>query len=254
MGAALGAAASFGPLAASFHDATCPRASEPVLDIFLPHLTGDVSLALDVMCGYGRVLVPCLERRAKLHGVDNSAAMLAMCEAKLASRALAATLFRQDVGELNVPFRYGAAFIAGGAFGLLTDPMAARAALERIRAHLVPPGVLVIECFVPGSAQQRLAAPLVEVTTAKLGDGSQIVRRSETTWTPEAKLERAHYRYTHRRGNERLGEEHAVITATWYERDEIAGVVRDAGYAQVSIADRPGETVAGDAFVLHARM
>jgi ubiquinone/menaquinone biosynthesis C-methylase UbiE len=236
-----------------FQDATCPRASEQDLAAFLPHLTGDVSLALDVMCGCGRVLVPCVERGAKVHGVDRSPAMLALCEAKLASHGLAATLFRQDAVDLNVPFRYGAAFIAGGAFGLVSDPLAARAALERIRAHLVPPGMLVVECRIPDSAQQRLAAPLVEVTEVKLADGSRIVRRSETTWTPEAKLARAQHRYPPRRGNERLGEEHETIVATWYEREEIAGLVREAGFGTVAIEEWPGETAMSDAFLVSAR-
>ena len=51
-----------------------------------------------------------------MHGVDASAAMLAECEAELARAELSVPLFRQDIAELNLPFRYGAAFIAGGSF------------------------------------------------------------------------------------------------------------------------------------------
>jgi len=246
--------AAFGPLAAQFHDASKPRASGDELAVFMRHLGADVSLALDVMCGTGRVLIPCLERGAKVHGVDQSAAMLARCEGNLAVAAQAAPLFRQDVAQLNVPFRYGCAFVAGGALSLITDPTALHAALERIRAHLVPPGRLLIDCRVPGSAQQRLAAPLVEVTTARLGDGSQIVRRSETTWTAEAKLVRAQHRYTHRRGTQRIAEEHEAIRATWHERDDIADLVRAAGYRDIAFESWPAAIVDGDAFVLTARV
>jgi len=250
VGAAV-AAQAFGPLAAQFHD-TVPRASGSELAVFLRHVTGEVTLALDVMCGTGRVLVPCLAHGAKLHGVDQSQAMLARCEANAAASAHATALFRQDVAQLNLPFRYGCAFVAGGALQLVAIP-AVHAALTRIRAHLVPPGTLLIECRIPGSDRQRLAAPLVEVCTVKLADGSQIVRRSETTWTPDARLARAQHRYTHRRRNDRLAEEHESIASTWYERAEIAEIVRAAGYSDVTIEPWPAEAVEGDAFLVMAR-
>jgi len=251
VGAAV-AAPPFGPLAAQFHD-TAPRAGGEELAVFLRHATGETTLTLDAMCGTGRVLVPCLAQGAKLHGVDQSQAMLARCEANVAASAHAAALFRQDVAQLNLPFRYGCAFVAGGALQLITDPAAVHAALTRVRAHLVPPGTLLLDCRIPGSDRQRLAAPLVEVRTVKLADGSQIARRSETTWTPEARLARAHHRYTHRRGNNRIAEEHETIETTWYERDEIAEVVRAAGYADVTIEPWPAEPVEGDAFLVLAR-
>ena len=37
----------------------------------------------------------------------------------------------------------------------LTDPVAARAALARLRAHLVPPGILLLDLFVPSNGAQR---------------------------------------------------------------------------------------------------
>ena len=75
-------------------------------------------------------------------------------------------------------------------------------ALARIRAHLVPiPDCLLIDCRVPGSGAADLAAPLVEVRTATLADGSQIALRSETTWTlGGAHRARIDNRYAHRRG------------------------------------------------------
>ena len=74
------------------------------------------------MCGAGRLLIPLVARGYKVHGVDASPSMIARCEEKLAAQSLATTLFRQDVATLNVPFRYGAAFIAGSAFDAIVDP------------------------------------------------------------------------------------------------------------------------------------
>ncbi|MFO1311211.1 MAG: class I SAM-dependent methyltransferase [Burkholderiales bacterium] len=234
---------AWGTLAAAFFDALYPRAGDEESAWFAQHLGS--ALALDVMCGSGRVLIPLAERGLKVHGVDLSPAMIARCEEKLAAHALPATIFRQDVAALNVPFRYGAAFVAGSAFDAIPDPAAAAQALSRLRAHLVEPGTLVIACHVPDTALQRLAAPLVEVRTARLGDGSQIVLRSETTWTQETRSMRAQQRYTHRRGTQRIAEENATVREMWYAPADIVELVRAAGFRDASATGLP--------FALHSR-
>ena len=45
--------------------------------------------------------------------------------------------------------------------------------------------MLIIDFPFPASSQQNLAAPLVEVRTARIADGTQIALRSETTWWAE---------------------------------------------------------------------
>ena len=105
--------------------------------------------------------------------------MLASCEARLAAGGLTTPLFRQNIAALNLPLRYAAAFVAAGSFQLLTDPVAAQKALERIRAHLVDPGLLLLDLFVPAEAEHPPGAPVVEVQTITLSDGTKIARRSE---------------------------------------------------------------------------
>jgi len=239
-----------GTLAASFFDSLDPCAGDDEVAWYASRIGDPPVLALDAMCGAGRVLVPLVARGAKVHGVDASPALIARCEEKLAARSLSTTLLRQDVASLNVPFRYGAAFIAGSAFDGIVDPASAAAALERIRAHLVTPARLLVACHVPPTSQQRLAAPLVEVRTVKLDDGSQIAQRSETTWTEGARSMRAQRRYSHRRGNERLAEESESVRGTWYAPDDILALVRAAGFRDARTEplpfaqEREGETFA----------
>ena len=239
-----------GSLAASFFDSLHPRAGDDEVVWYARHVGDPSVLALDAMCGAGRVLIPLLARGMKVHGVDASPPMIARCEAKLAAQSLATTLLRQDVVSLNVPFRYGAAFIAGSAFDAIADPAKASAALERIGAHLVGPAKLVIACHVPSTSLQRLAAPLVEVRTVKLDDGSQIAQRSETVWTEGARSMRAQRRYSHRRGNERLAEENETVRGTWYAPADIMELVRAAGFRDARTeplpfaTDHEGETFA----------
>jgi SAM-dependent methyltransferase len=241
---------AWGALAAAFFDATHPHAGDDECAWYARRIGDPGALTLDVMCGAGRVLLPLLARGFKVHGVDASAPMVARCEEKLAAESLSTTVFRQDVLSLNVPFRYGAAFIAGSAFDGIVDPQSAQEALERIRAHLVAPGTLIVACHVPSTTLQRLAAPLVEVRTAKLPDGSQISLRSETTWTEGARSRRAQRRYSHRRGTQLVAEESETARGTWYAPADIVEAVRAAGFRDArteslpAAADFEGETFA----------
>ena len=221
---------------------------------YVQRLPADDGISLELMCGSGRLLIPLVARGAKLHGVDHSASMLASCEARLKAANLAAPLFRQDVTQMNLPFRYVAAFAAAGSFQLITDPAAVAAALHRIRAHLVAPGVLLLDLFVPAESAQRLGAPLVEVRTVKLADGTQIALRSETTMWADARLARTESRYAHRRGAQRLAEEHDTLTLTWYPPDEIKALVVDAGFHAVEIETTAPGADGETRFRLHARL
>ncbi len=245
---------AFGPLSTLFHDAEQPRASDAEIAWYLDRIPADAGLVLEPMCGSGRLLVPLVVRERKVHGVDLSAAMLASCEARLAREILTAALFRQDVTQMNVPFRYGCAYISGGSFQLITDPAAAKGTLERVRAHLVAPGLLILDCHAPSESLQRLGAALVEVRTVKLVDGTQITLRSETTFWADARLSRAELRYAHRRGSQRLAEEHETVTFTWYPPDELAALVGDAGFRDVEIVPSARDEQDRQTFCVTARL
>ena len=241
-----------GALRALFASAEEPRASDAELTWYLDQLPRDAGTFVDLMCGYGRLLVPLVESGRGLHGVDASAAMLAECESRLARAPHTATLLRQDIAELNVPFRYGAAFVGAGAFQRLIDVARARTALERIRAHLVDPGVLMLDLHVPPERMQRIAAPLVEVRSTVLADGSRIALRSETTMYPDARIARTESRYVHRRGRELLREENETLALTWYAPDDIVPLIQDAGFRDVVVGPSPRPAVEGQAFSIRA--
>ncbi|HET9046224.1 MAG TPA: class I SAM-dependent methyltransferase [Casimicrobiaceae bacterium] len=244
--------ASHGPLGALFHDSGEAAAPADEIAWYEARLPRDAGPVLAPMCGSGRLLVPLTAAGLNVHGVDASASMLAHCEARLAGRSDGARLFRQDVAELNLPFRYAAAFIAAGAFQRIVDPARARAALVRLRSHLVGPQLLLLDLFVPGEGEQRIAAPLVEVRSVALADGTRIAQRSETTMSADAHLAHTASRYVHRRGNDLLAEESETTALTWYAPDDITALVEAAGYRSVEIAASPRRVVDGMAFSLRA--
>jgi hypothetical protein len=227
--------AAYGRLCTLFYDADKPRASDAEAAWYAQRLPRDAGPSLEAMSGSGRLLIPLLQLGLNIHGADASPTMLASCEARLEAAALTTPLFRQDVVTLNLPFRYAAAFVAAGSFQLLVDPIAAQKALERIRAHLVPPGLLLMDLYVPAEAAHPPGAPVVHVRSVTLPDGTKIAIRSEIFVDAEGRRIDIRSRYERRERATIMARDDEVLALTWYSEEEIAALLGDAGYRDVTV-------------------
>jgi SAM-dependent methyltransferase len=224
-----------GPLSALFHDADRPRASDEEVDWYVARLPRGAGTVLEPMSGSGRMLVPLLDAGFSIHGVDVSEPMLASCAARLAAAGRDTQLFRQDISALNLPFRYCAAFVAGGSFQLLTGRHAAIDALLRIRAHLLEPGLLLLALSIPDQAEHPPGAAVIEVRHALLADGTQLACRSERVVDVQKRGIRTQSRYERRAGNRIVAREDEMMMMTWYSEEQITTLLGDAGYRDVRI-------------------
>ena len=206
------------------------------------------------MCGSGRLLVPLLAAGRKVHGVDPSAEAIELCEERLAAAKISTTLLRQDPSTLNAPFRYGAAICAAGVFQRITHPAKVRSALTRVVAHLIEPAILLMTLSIPSERMRKLAAPLVEIDTARLDDGTQINVRSETTVIADAQIATVLRRYVRRRGSTRIAEESESIRTTWYSRDDLSALLHDVGFSNVAIEPGPVPIAEEDTYAVVARL
>jgi len=227
--------AAYGRLCTLFYDADKPRASDAEAAWYAQRLPHDAGPSLEVMSGSGRLLLPLLQRGQNVHGADASPSMQASCEARLKAAGLMTPLFRQDVVTLNLPFRYAAAFVAAGSFQLLVDPVAAQKALERIRAHLVAPGILLMDLYVPAEAAHPPGAPVVHVRAVTLPDATKIAIRSEIFVDTEGRRIDIRSRYEQRERATIIAREDEVLALTWYTEDEIVALLGDAGYREVRV-------------------
>lgn len=228
-----------GWLRAHFDEAIAPRADPAEIAWYAARLPRDAGVVLQPMAGHGRLLIPLSEAGYALHGVDASAACLARCRAGVEAAGHVVELFRQDTGSLNLPFRYAAAFFADRAFQRLHDRRRALDTLLRIHAHLVDPGLLLIDFFIPAEAAHPPGAPVVEFRMVKLSDGTQIARRSEAVVETAARRSTVRSRFERRCGTQVMAREDETCCLTWYAERQIAEIVADAGFHDIRCEDMP---------------
>ena len=105
---------------------------------------------LDVACGTGRVLLPCLQAGADVDGLDLYEGMLNTLRKKAAALRLAPRLYTADMSNFRLPRRYALIMITFNAFIHNLTQEAQVRCLELCRQHLMPGGVLAFDTFFPG--------------------------------------------------------------------------------------------------------
>jgi SAM-dependent methyltransferase len=106
---------------------------------------------LELGCGTGRLVVPLAQEGYHVTGVDLSEAMIDRARTKVAEQDLSgrATLVVQDIRRLALEDKFTLAYAAINSFMHLTSADDQLAALVRIRRHLQPGGLLVLDLFNP---------------------------------------------------------------------------------------------------------
>jgi ubiquinone/menaquinone biosynthesis C-methylase UbiE len=129
-----------------------------------PQIAGDVAFyaklaretggrVIELACGTGRVTLALAEQGLDITGIDVSDGMLTMARRKVAACPDAVrdrlTLIHQDMTRLDLPARFGFAFVPFRSFQHLLTIELQRAALAAIARHLVPGGRLALHLFDP---------------------------------------------------------------------------------------------------------
>jgi SAM-dependent methyltransferase len=104
---------------------------------------------LDVCCGTGRILLPCLEAGVDIEGVDGSAPMLARLKHKAHERGFNPPLHQADMGEFRLDRRFALVMIPGNSFVHNLTTEAEIQSLTRCREHLLPGGLLALDAYFP---------------------------------------------------------------------------------------------------------
>ncbi len=107
---------------------------------------------LDVACGTGRILLPCLQAGVDIEGVDLFEPMLARLRTKAAALELNPKLHRANMADFRLDRRFALVMIPFNAFihNMTADDQIR--CLRTCREHLLPGGLLAFDTFFPSHA------------------------------------------------------------------------------------------------------
>jgi SAM-dependent methyltransferase len=219
--------------------------------------------ALDLACGTGRLLLPLLGAGLDVDGVDISPDMLALAGAKARQSGLQPTLIAQAMHELDLARTYGTIYICDS-FGIGGRRDRDLETLRRIHRHLAPRGALVFSQEMPYDGRDEaswarwlaghrddLPRPWRPATSADRratadGDEIELVSRLGAL-DPLAGVERLEMRARLWRGGSIVTEEERSLLACIYFAPEVVGMLRWAGFEDVTVEGRyTGRPATGD--------
>lgn len=107
---------------------------------------------LDIACGTGRILLPCLQAGVDIEGLDLFEPMLKRLRAKAVALGLAPRLHQADMSDFSLSRRFALVMIPFNAFIHNMTQEAQIRCLRLCREHLLPGGILAFDTFFPSLA------------------------------------------------------------------------------------------------------
>jgi SAM-dependent methyltransferase len=121
------------------------------LDFYLSLAREANGPVLDIACGTGRVLLPCLEAGIDIEGLDLFEPMLQRLRTKAAALGLSPRLHRADMSDFSLSRRFALIMIPFNAVIHNMTQEAQIRCLELCRQHLLHGGLLAFDTFFPAS-------------------------------------------------------------------------------------------------------
>jgi SAM-dependent methyltransferase len=214
---------------------------------------------LDVACGTGRILLPCLQIGVDIEGLDLFEPMLNTLRKKAAVLGLSPRLHRADMSDFSLPRRYALIMIPFNAFIHNMTQEAQIRCLMRCREHLLPGGLLAFDTFFPSleiiGAQQNTRVLEGEMSHPQTG---LPVRMFDTrSFDRVAQLQHSVNEVELLAADGSVQTVHrSEVSSRYIYKQEMALLLRAAGFEQAEICgdfDRRPLTRESDAMIVLAR-
>ena len=119
------------------------------LDFYIGHAQAAEGPVLDVACGTGRILLPCMKQGIDIEGLDFYEGMLGRLRQKAAVIGLEPRLHQADMGDFSLDRQFALVMIPFNAFIHNMSQEAQIGCLRCCREHLLAGGQFVFDTFFP---------------------------------------------------------------------------------------------------------
>ena len=235
----MAAGADARPLPSPFEDAAAYDALFTDIDFDRSYYVGLARAAagpvLEVTCGTGRILIPCLEAGVDIEGVDLYAPMLERLRAKAQALGLAARVHQADMRDFALAHRFALVIIPFNGFVHCLTSADQLACLSTCGDHLAPGGRLVFNTIPPllVSAPALEGVPVLEHETRDPATGRTVRIYDTRTLDRVAQIQHSVMSI------EQLDDAGRVVASSasqtdmrWTWKPEMELLLRAAGYAR----------------------
>lgn len=209
------------------------------LDFYLDLARAADGPILDVACGTGRIMLPCLKEGLDVDGLDLAPAMLARLWEKAEAAGYRPQLHQASMAEFRLPRRYALIVIPFNAIvhNLTTEDQVAT--LERCREHLLPSGQLAFDTFFPGAGVIATADGIRNLEAESRDPESGLMVRLYDTHTlnrvEQLMLSSMEFETVDDSGNV-VSTRRCETTTRWIYKSEMGLLLRAAGFARWNIS------------------
>jgi len=245
---------SYRRLCTQYYDLDKPQPPAEALAFCLEQAALTGGPLLEPMCGSGRFLLPLMQARYDITGVDASPEMLAACSRKALKLGLTPDLHQQFLNKMDLPGAYALVLIPSGSFGLITDLAQARESLRRLFRHTLPGGQVVLEC--DQMVTQPEANPEPWVSQVRRLDGAEIKLVSSGTLDPDGPIYHGTNHYQLWFQDRMVEQKIEQFDLRYYEPERISGLLEEAGFAVLEVQaafDDQKPLAEADSFIATAR-
>jgi SAM-dependent methyltransferase len=192
---------------------------------------------LEGMCGTGRFLIPLRAHNFRVDGLDICPFMLDICQKKMSQKALRASLYLQNIEQLDLPHRYDLIFILAKSLSMLKKERLA-SVFQQIYASLNPGAFFIFDLW--GLLEPNASHKGRVQRQFRASDGSSIVRDQEFVYDSVNATYSLHNRY---QPAETLAEE--TLKVQLYDQKEILQLLEKTGFSVLAKIDQAHFTELG---------
>ncbi len=193
---------------------------------------------LELGSGTGRILIPIAEVGARIHGVDSSQAMVAICKDKLAKKEISASKAQVEVGDitnLNIGRKFDLIIAPFRVFQNLETDAEVDGLFECIKRHLSSTGTCILNVFKPKFDPDRLRRKWEDDSEyfcweAVSENGRVTCHVRNANIHPEQNILYPELIYRHYIGKRLIDEVVLKIVMRCYYPDEFEQVILDHGF------------------------